>query len=77
MMDMVMLGDLVRYETKEHAAILLKKNFNTEKNIAKKLLQLKQEASDFRVNVESEVASFERSAGFLCTKIKSPPSRKR
>ena len=64
MMDMVMLGDLVRYETKEHAAILLKKNFNTEKNIAKKLLQLKQEASDFRVNVESEVASFERSAGF-------------
>lgn len=64
MMDMVMLGDLVRYETKEHAAILLKKNFNTEKNIARKLLQLKQEASDFRVDVDREVSAFEKSAGF-------------
>ena len=64
MMDMVMLGDLVRYETKEHVAILLKKNFNTEKNIARKLLQLRHEASDFRVDVAYEVARFEKEAGF-------------
>ncbi len=64
MQDMVLLGDLVRYDTGEHIAILLKKNFNTEKSIAKKLLQLQQEASDFRVDVETEVARFEKDAGF-------------
>lgn len=64
MQDMVLLGDLVRYDAGEHIAILLKKNFNTEKSIAKKLLQLQQEASDFRVDVETEVARFEKSAGF-------------
>lgn len=62
--DMVLLGDLVRYEAKEHVAILLKKNFYTEKNIARRLLSLQQEASDFRVNVDDEVARFEKNAGF-------------
>ncbi len=62
--DLVLMGDLVRYDTGEHVAILLKKNFNTEKNIARKLLQIQQEASDFRVDVDDEVARFERSAGF-------------
>lgn len=63
--DMIMLGDLVRYDTGEHIAILLKKSYNIEKNIARKLLQLRQEASDFRVNVEDEVHRFERFAGFV------------
>ena len=62
--DMVLMGDLVRYDAKEHVAILLKKNFNTEKNIARKLLQLQQEAGDFRVDVANEVARFEKEAGF-------------
>ncbi len=63
MQDMILLGDLVRYDAGEHIAILLKKNFNTERNIARKLLQLRQEASDFRVNVEDEVSRFEKRAG--------------
>lgn len=62
--DMVLMGDLVRYDAKEHIAILLKKNFITEKNIARKLLQLQQEAGDFRVDVANEVARFEKEAGF-------------
>ena len=62
--DMVLMGDLVRYDAKGHIAILLKKNFNTEKNIARKLLQLQQEAGDFRVDVANEVARFEKEAGF-------------
>lgn len=62
--DMVLMGELVRYDAKEHIAILLKKNFNTEKNIARKLLQLQQEAGDFRVDVANEVARFEKEAGF-------------
>ena len=62
--DMVLLGELVRYDAKEHIAILLKKNFNTEKNIARKLLQLQQEAADFRADVANEVARFEKEAGF-------------
>ena len=62
--DMVLLGDLVRYDTGEHVAIMLKKNFNIELNIAKKLLQLRQEASDFRVDIDDEVRRFEQSAGF-------------
>lgn len=62
--DMVLLGDLVRYDTGEHVAIVLKKNFNIERNIARKLLQLQQEASDFRVDIDGEVRRFEKRAGF-------------
>lgn len=62
--DMVLLGDLVRYEAKEHVAILLKKNFYTERSIARRLLQIQQEASDFRVDIDYEVTRFEKEAGF-------------
>ncbi len=62
--DLVFLGDLVKYDTGEHTAILLKRNYRTERNIARRLLQLKQQASDFRVDVDYEVGRFEREAGF-------------
>ncbi len=62
--DMILLGDLVRYDTGEHAAILLKKNYQIERSIARRLLRLKQEASDFRVNIDFEVSRFEQEAGF-------------
>lgn len=62
--DMVLLGDLVRYEAKEHVVILLKKNFYTERSIARRLLQIQQEASDFRVDIDYEVTRFEKEAGF-------------
>ena len=62
--DLVMFGDLVRYDTGEHVAILLKKNYQTEKSIAEKLLRIQAEASDFRVDVAYEVGRFEAEAGF-------------
>lgn len=62
--DMVLLGDLVRYDTGEHVAVMLKRSFYTERNIARKLLQLRQEAADFRVDVDDEVKRFEAMAGF-------------
>jgi len=62
--DLIMLGELVRYDTGEHVAILLKKNFNIERNIARKLLTIQQEAADFRVDVDGEVRRFEQFAGF-------------
>ena len=62
--DMVLLGDLVRYNAGEHVAILLKRSYQTELNIARKLLRLRCEASDFRVNVDYEVGRFEQEAGF-------------
>ncbi len=62
--DMIMLGDLVRYDTGEHIAIMLKKNYYIERNIARKLLQLRQEASDFRVDADDEIKRFEKTAGF-------------
>lgn len=62
--DMVMLGDLVRYDAGEHVAILLQRNYQTERSIARRLLQIKAEASDFRVDVEYEVSRFEKEAGF-------------
>ncbi len=62
--DLVLFGDVIRYDAGEHIAIALKKNFNTEKNIARKLLQLQQEAADFRVDVSNEIKAFENEAGF-------------
>ncbi len=62
--DMVMLKELIRYDTGEHVAILLKRNYLTEKNIAKRLLRLSSEASDFKVDVEHEISRFEQEAGF-------------
>ncbi len=64
MSDMVMLGELVRYDAGEHAAVMLKRNYQIEKNIAKRLLRLRSEASDFKVNVDFEVQRFEKEAGF-------------
>ena len=63
--DMVLLGDLVRYDTGECVAILTRYNYNTEKSIAKRLVRLQAEAADFRVNTDFEVAQFEKEAGFV------------
>jgi len=62
--DLVMFGDAVRFDTGEHVAIILKKNFNIERNIARKLLHLQQEAADFRVDIDYEVSRFEKLSGF-------------
>ena len=62
--DMIMLGDLVRYDTGECVAILTKQNYNIERSIARRLIRLQAEAADFRVDTEREVADFEREAGF-------------
>ena len=62
--DMVLLKELIRYDAGEHIAILLKRNYLTEKNIAKRLLRLSGEASDFKVNAEHEIKRFEQEAGF-------------
>ena len=61
--DMVMLGDLVRYDTGEHIAIMLKNAYYTEKTIATKLLQLNTEAADFRADVDYEIKRFEEEQG--------------
>ncbi len=62
--DMVLLDELKRYDTGEHVAVMLKRNFNIEKNIARKLLQLATEAAEYKVDVEYEVKRFEEEAGF-------------
>lgn len=62
--DLVLFGDIIRYDVGDHVAMALKKYFNTEKNIARKLLQLQQEAADFRVDVSNEIKTFEKEAGF-------------
>ncbi|MEG2687997.1 MAG: ATP-dependent RecD-like DNA helicase, partial [Clostridia bacterium] len=62
--DMVLLGDLIRYDTGEHIAIMQNKNFAIEKSVAKRLVSLESEAADFRVDVQYEVERFEKEAGF-------------
>ncbi len=62
--DMTLLGDLVMYDTGEHTAIVLKGNFQTEKSIARRLLQLETQASLFKVDVEYEIKKFGKDAGF-------------
>lgn len=61
--DMIMLGDLVRYDTGECVAVLTKQNFAIECNIARRLIRLQAEAADFRADVDYEVAQFEKEAG--------------
>ena len=61
--DMIMLGDLVRYDTGASVAVLTKQNFATERNIARRLIRLQAEAADFRADVDYEVAQFEKEAG--------------
>ena len=58
--DMIMLGDLVRYDTGECVAVLTRQSYNTERNIAKRLIRLQAEAADFRVDAGDEIAQFER-----------------
>ncbi len=62
--DLILLNDLIRYDNGEHIAIALKRYFNTEKNIARRLLQMQQEAQDFRVDVSYEISRFEKQSGF-------------
>lgn len=62
--DLTLLGDLVKYDTQEHTAIMLKKCYNQERSIAKRLFRLQQEAADFRVDVSYEIGRFEKEAGF-------------
>lgn len=62
--DMIMLGELVRYDTGECVALLTRRSYNTEVGIARRLVRLAAEAADFRVDVAAEVARFEREAGF-------------
>lgn len=61
--DMVLLGDLVKYDTGEHIAIMLKNSFLTEKTIAMRLLQIQTEAADFRADVDYEIKRFESEQG--------------
>lgn len=62
--DMVLFGDLVRYDTGEHIAIVLKANYRTEESIARRLITLQSRADDFRVDVTDAVHAFETEAGF-------------
>lgn len=64
MNDMILLGDLISYDTDEHTAIVLKQNYYIERNIANKLLKIQTCAADLRVDVLDEVSRFEKSAGF-------------
>lgn len=61
--DMVMLGDLMKYDTGEHIAIMLKNAYFTEKTIAQKLIQLCTEAADLRADVDYEIKRFEEEQG--------------
>ena len=61
--DMVMLGDLIKYDTGEHIAIMLKNAYFTEKTIAQKLIQLCTEAADLRADVDYEIKRFEEEQG--------------
>ncbi len=62
--DMVLLGELIKYQTDEHTAVMTVKNFQIEKNIAERLIALKLEQSDFRVDINAEIAHFEKTQGF-------------
>ncbi len=62
--DMVLFGDLIRYDTGEHIAIALKQNYKTEESIAKRLITLQARTADFRVDVADCVRRFEDEAGF-------------
>ena len=62
--DMVLFGDLVRYDTGEHVAVVLKANYKTEESIARRLIMLQSRADDFRVDVTDAVHAFETEAGF-------------
>ncbi len=62
--DMVLLQTLIRYDTGEHAAIMLKKNYDIERSIARRLIRLRDEASLYSVDTDYEIKRFEKEAGF-------------
>ena len=61
--DLVLFGDLVRYDTGEHVAIMLKHQFETESSIARRLINISAKADDFRVDVHDVVSAFEKESG--------------
>ena len=61
--DLVLFGDLVRYDTGEHVAIMLKHQFETESSIARRLINISAKADDFRVDVRDVVSAFEKESG--------------
>ena len=61
--DLVLFGDLVRYDTGEHVAIMLKHQYDTESSIARRLINIQSRAADFRVDVLDAVSAFEKEVG--------------
>ena len=61
--DLVLFGDLVRYDTGEHVAIMLKHQYDTEASIARRLINIQARAADFRVDVRDAVSAFENEVG--------------
>ncbi len=61
--DLVLFGDLVRYDTGEHIAIMLKHQYDTEASIARRLINIQARAADFRVDVRDAVSAFENEVG--------------
>lgn len=61
--DMVMLGELVRYDEGSHTAIVLRVNFNIEKSIAKRLVSLEARSAEFKIDVDYAIKNFEKEAG--------------
>lgn len=61
--DLVLFGDLVRYDTGEHVAIMLKHQYDTESSIARRLINIQSRAADFRVDVIGAVSAFEKEVG--------------
>lgn len=62
--DMIMFGDLIRYDTGEHAAISLKQYFNIEESIARRLAILSGCSAEYKIPIEEEIRIFENEAGF-------------
>ncbi len=61
--DMLILGELIKYDTGEHVAILTRRTYSIENGIARRLIRIASEAADFHVNVDAEVALYEEVSG--------------
>ena len=61
--DLVLFGDLVRYDAGEHVAIMLKHQYDTEASIARRIINIQARAADFRVDVRDAVSAFENEVG--------------
>ncbi|HKL94169.1 MAG TPA: ATP-dependent RecD-like DNA helicase, partial [Clostridia bacterium] len=60
--DLVLLGQLKRFDTGEHTAIMLITHYIVEKSIAVKLNELANESLNFIVDANAEIARFENEA---------------